>query len=39
MSINYRSKRDREKEYERLLKNLKSKVRYYGKKDISRMKN
>lgn len=32
MAINYRSKRDREKEYERLLKNLKSKVRYYGKK-------
>lgn len=32
MSINYRSKRDREKEYERLLKNLKSKVRYYEKK-------
>lgn len=32
MAINYRSKRDREKEYARLLKNLKSKVRYYGKK-------
>lgn len=32
MAINYRSKRDREKEYERLLKNLKAKVRYYGKK-------
>lgn len=32
MAINYRSKRDREKEYERLLKNLKSKVRYYEKK-------
>lgn len=32
MAINYRLKRDREKEYARLLKNIKSKVRYYGKK-------
>lgn len=32
MAINYRSKRDREKEYARLLKNLKSKARYYRKK-------